>query len=330
MITGLHSSERPEAGVAPPVSSSRVTRRRVGLALAVLAAAGLCVSLVMTERNVGYDGDSAVYLGVAHNIVDGRGPTVPITFYTDRYPPATAAGFHGAVPSTHFTPLYPAVLAGFEVFGLGGASAARVLDGLLLALNMVLFTIVLSRALVRRSWSVSVAGAVVLMVSGSWIVVHTYILSEALFLTWILAGLLLLSRYLVLPSPRGLALLSLCGAAAVLTRWVGVSFAITAATLIGTRAPWSTIARARRAAVVLGATASVGAGWILFGALAGGSLPRVLAYHPPPKVIGTILTLFGRWFIHSRAARRSSPHAVRAGGRPPASGDVHTFDATSA
>lgn len=301
LITRLDSSEEAAAGVALPAPrGERAARWRAGLALAVLAAAACCVSLVMTARNVGYDPDSAVYLGVAHNIVDGRGPTVPITFYTDRYSPATAAAFHGAVPSTHFTPLYPAVLAGFEALGLDGTAAARVLDGLILAFNMVLFTIVLSRALVNRSWWVSAAGAVVLMVSGTWIVVHTYALSEALFLTWILAGLVLIPRYLVLPSPRTLALLSLCGAGAVLTRWVGVSFAITVATLIGLRAAWPAVVRARRAALVLGATATAGAAWALFGALAGGSFPRVLSYHPPAKAAGTILTLLADWFIHPR------------------------------
>ena len=124
--------------------------RVVGLAL--LGAAGVVVTLALTRATVGYGVDSSAYLGVAHNLVTGRGPTVPMTFYTDHYPPARAFGFHGAVPSTHFPPLYPAVLALFESFGMSAAAAVRTSSTLIHALNLVLVALLLSRVLLRRAW----------------------------------------------------------------------------------------------------------------------------------------------------------------------------------
>jgi hypothetical protein len=248
---------------------------------------------------MGYGVDSAVYLGQAHNLVTGRGPTVPMTFYTDHYPPAAAFAFHGAVPSTHFPPLYAALLALVEAVGLSAGAAVRWWSATLHALNLVLVlvAVMLSRVLTRKRWIGAIAGAVVLLTIGTWLSTHAFALSEALFLTWMLAALVILSRYLETSSPRLLSLVALCAAAAVLTRWVGVSVAVTAGALILARRGWPLRARFGRAAIVVGTAAASGCAWALFGRREGGASPRLRAYHPPGRFVGPLLDVVSGWFV---------------------------------
>src|SRR5207302_3393600 len=57
--------------------------------------------------------------------------------------------------------------------------------------------------------------------------------------------------------------------------------------------------RFRRAAAVLGATATAGFAWALFGRIAGGSSPRLLAYHPPQRFLGPLFEVLSAWFVRS-------------------------------
>lgn len=286
-----------DAGLATPARSKPRGRGHF-IGMALLAAGGVAVTLALTHRTVGFGVDSAVYTGVAHNLLTGRGPTVPMTFYTDHYSPTTAFGFHGAVPSTHFPPLYPAVLALLESFGLSVGGAVRVSSAALHGLNLVLVAVVLSRVLTRRPWIGAFAGAALLLTIGTWLSTHTFALSEALFLTWTLVSLLALSRYLATPSPRVLAAVAACASAAVLTRWVGVSVPLTASALVMARGGWTLRQRISRATIVAGAGVGAAYGWTLYGKAAGGSTPRLLAYHPPQHFIGSLLDVVGTWFVH--------------------------------
>jgi hypothetical protein len=269
------------------------------IVLAVLALAGIIVTTVITRPTPGYGVDSAVYLGVAHNLVHGRGPTVPMTFYTDHYSPATAYSFHGAVPSTHFPPLYPAVLALFESMGLSAGAAVRWSSAGLHAVNLGLVALLLAQVLTRRRWLGAFAGAAVLLTIGTWLATHTFAMSEVLLITFLLATLLLLSRYLVAPSPHALAAVAACASGAVLTRWVGGSVAVTATALILLRDGWPARVRFGRAAIVGGSAATSAIAWTLYGRIAGGSTPRVLAYHPPQRFLGAVFETIGAWFISS-------------------------------
>lgn len=294
---------RPGSGGPRPAASTqpRPPSRGRFFALALLAASGAAVTLALTHATVGYGVDSAVYTGVAHNLVAGRGPTAPMTFYTDHYSPMTAFGFHGAVPSTHFPPLYPAFLAAFESAGLSIGGAVRWSNATLHALNLVLVALLLSRVLTRRPWLGAVAGAAVLLTIGTWMSTHTFALSEVLFLTWTLAMLLALSKYLATSSQRLLVAVGACAAAGVLTRWVGVSLALTAGALIMARGGWTLRQRMGRAAVAAGSGAAAAYLWTLYGKFAGGSTPRLLAYHPPRHFIGSLLDVIGTWFLRPAA-----------------------------
>ncbi|MBV8950568.1 MAG: hypothetical protein JOZ99_06820, partial [Actinobacteria bacterium] len=259
----------------------------------VLAILAVAITLALTHETVGYGVDSSAYFGVAHNLVTGRGPTVPMTFYTDHYPPARAFAFHGAVPSTHFPPLYPMMLAGFEAFGLSAAAAARWSSTIVHTLNLVLVGLVLSRVLVRARWIGAFAAAAILLTIDAWLVTHTFAMSEALFITTVLAFLLATSRHLATGSRGALVLAASCAAAAVLTRWVGVSVGVAGAGLILAHRGWVWRMRVARAAVIAGAAATSGLGWALYGRIAGGSSPRLFAYHPPQRFIGPLFDVLG-------------------------------------
>jgi hypothetical protein len=147
----------------------------------------------LTHKTMGYGVDSAVYLGQAHNLVTGRGPTVPMTFYTDHYTRRRIRlSRRGAAH-----PLYAALIALLEAVGLSAGAAVRWWSATLHALNLVLVlvAVMLSRVLTRKRWIGAIAGAVVLLTIGTWLSTHAFALSEALFLTWMLAALVILSRY---------------------------------------------------------------------------------------------------------------------------------------
>src|SRR5437762_326678 len=55
--------------------------------------------------------DSASYEGTAANLRHGHGPTVPFAAVWDELSPSAAAAAHDHVPSSHFPPGYPALLA---------------------------------------------------------------------------------------------------------------------------------------------------------------------------------------------------------------------------
>ncbi len=297
--TAIPPRPPPQASVVPEQRAHPGPDIRRVFGVALLGAAGVVVTLALTHATVGYGVDSSAYLGVAHNLVTGRGPTVPMTFYTDHYPPARAFGFHGAVPSTHFPPLYPAVLALFESFGMSAAAAVRTSSTLIHALNLVLVALLLSRVLLRRAWIGALGGAAVLLTVDAWLITHAFAMSEALFITTLLAFMLAVSRHLVTGSRHTLVLAASLAAAAMLTRWVGLSVGVAGAGLILTRQGWSLRTRLERAAAVMGATATAGFGWALFGRIAGGSSPRLFAYHPPQRFFGPLLDVLSAWFVRS-------------------------------
>lgn len=280
---------RPSGRVAPRVRAAVV-------ACGVVALMAFGVTLALTRSDVGYGVDSSVYLGVAHNLVTGRGPTVPMTFYTDHYPPVRAFGFHGAVPSTHFPPLYPSVLAAFEALGFTATSAARITVALLHAVDAVLVTVILSRVLTRRRWSSAVVGTLVLFTVDTWLVTHSFAMSEPLLVAIVLAWILLVARHLTSGSRTTLAWVAVLAAAAVSTRWVGVSVGVAGAVLVLGRRGWPQRVRVTNAAVVLGAAIGAGGAWSLYGRIAGGSEPRLLAVHAPGDFLGSLLQVVTGWF----------------------------------
>jgi hypothetical protein len=185
---------------------------------------GILLSLVVTRHSVGLDTDSGPYIGAAYNLRHARGLTTPFTFYTSPYGPVQAVGFRSEVPLTHFPPLFPLLLAGLASFRLSISSAARVMNSLLLGINLVLVGGLALRLTKLRSWPVALLAAVLLFGPGSptltsagritWLSLHSSVLSEPLFLIFALTGLLLVHQHVATESRRTLYAAASCCALA--------------------------------------------------------------------------------------------------------------------
>ena len=271
--------------------------RWVHVAIAVIAVV-LC--LVVTRHRVGFDTDSGVYLGTAQNIVDGRGVTTPFPAFTSEYGPRAAAGFRGEMPLTHYPPLYPVLIAGVGVTGIGVEGAARVLGALLLGVNLVLLGLLARRAL--RS-TAAIAMTVALALSGpvsgvdlgpahSWLFQHSLAMSESLFIALALGALLLLERHIATGDRRLLFLAAAFAGLATGTRYVGV--ALVAAGLLVLLPRW------RDAALFALVSAVPTAVWTLTNTLFfGGAAPRSLHLSNPH--LGGIVDVAEGWLGLARA-----------------------------
>ncbi len=112
---------------------SRVTERWIFWGLAAIGAA---LGFLLVRHGVNVTDDSDTYIGVARNLADGRGLTVPFTNVLDVFSPARAAGFHGEVPFVLFGPLLSLVLAPFERINVASVDALRVINPLALGATL--------------------------------------------------------------------------------------------------------------------------------------------------------------------------------------------------
>ena len=128
----------------PPAgdNSDRNKARVLYGTLAVIAAIASGVVLLITKHGASMIPDSAVYIGTARNLAQGRGLTTPFNLLINPYSPAKAAAFDGAVPLTHYPPLFPAVLAVFQRLDIDALDAARWFNALLMGVNVFLAGVV--------------------------------------------------------------------------------------------------------------------------------------------------------------------------------------------
>jgi hypothetical protein len=240
------------------VGSAAVARDRW---LAVGVAAVVCGVVGWAGRDgVGLSPDSLEYLGVARNLLDGHGLTVPFGSVVED-PQAGGA-------MTNFPPLYPLLLA----IGGGGLVWARVLALLLLAVTAGCVTLLVRRHAVSRPAAVGIA---LLLCAPDFVRVHSMAWSEPVLLAAIAAGSLALAEHLARPTRRAtwVALLALA-AAAPMARYAGVAFVVAVVVALGVRRRWRDAGWAAAAGLL------PLAGWLAYGAQAA-STGRVLAWHPP-------------------------------------------------
>jgi hypothetical protein len=268
-------------------------------AILVGIAAVVAVLVITTDGPI-YSADGAAYLGVAQNLRDGRGPTVPFDLVSDLFSPAEVVEFDGAVPSTGFPPLYPALIATVGIVGQTSVDhAARVLGALVAGVNAVLFAAVARRCLRSRSWPLAAAAAALLTANVWWALSQALVLSEALFVVWVFGAALVAPRLLRAPTAATLAGAALLGVAAVLTRHVGLSVPGALALMCLAHPAWPWPARLRRAIAVAAPSVLATAAWSAFGAIAGGegSGAGVPAFHAPPRIVGSSIDLVSAWLF---------------------------------
>ena len=232
------------------------------LMFAVLAAVAL---FAITPWGLGLTPDSMSYMRSARAIAEH--------------------GDFGALP-THWPPLYPLLLAaGSFVYGEIGMGA-RALQGILLALNILLLAMLSWRLLdaPSRAASATVFAFILLLAlqPNLW-VVHLRLWSEPAFLVMCLANLLAMERALRGPAPwRWLAVAALLTGVAVLVRYAGLFLIATnVLAILGLTASSSLRDRLAKSMFVSAGGVVPMLAWVAFNQLRGaGAEVRSLAYHP--------------------------------------------------
>jgi 4-amino-4-deoxy-L-arabinose transferase-like glycosyltransferase len=259
--------------------------RQNSLILLLLALIAVAIVILATKFGIGITPDSTVYIETGRNLLNGRG--------------LIALAPNGELkPMTHYPPLYPSVLALLGLLGLSLETAARLLNAFLFGANVLLVGIAL-RCFSRKSFWLPILGALLTLTAPDIAGIHTFALSEPLFLLLALCSLVTLARFLETRDLSWLIAAASLAALAMMTRYVGVALIITgvAALLLVRNGDW----RSRLgSAMIFGMIACVPLVlWAIRNAtLAGGGTDRQVVFHPPGlKEIVVAFSTISSWLL---------------------------------
>jgi hypothetical protein len=249
-----------------------------------MALLGVGVLLWSTPRGVGVSYDSMFYLTSADSLRQGQGLS-------------WVAGGGELRPLVHYPPLYPLVLAGLGSAGIDDLRAATWLAGLLFGLNIGLVGAILLQA-TRRGW-IAIAGAALALASPVFIDVHLEVMSEPLFLVWLLLALACLWSYWREPRLGVLAVAGVATALAYLTRYVGAAAVATGVLVVAVARQESYRRKLGHLALYTGVALLPIAGWYVRNLiLTGTATNRLLIFHP--VTLSTLRAAAGTlssWFL---------------------------------
>ena len=199
---------------------SRSTRRATLTAVTlwgIIGVAALGLELTATRLGPALHADSAAYIGGARSLAQGRGFS-------------RLSGPTGVKPITAHAPGFALALAGLQRLGLEAIAGARILNALLFGLNCVMAGVATKR--VTSSLWAGILGSLLMLTSPTMIGVHSWALSEPLYIFLALVGLWLLS--VALPSGKTGSLLVSAAALGLgfLTRYVGGTLVATGGLMI--------------------------------------------------------------------------------------------------
>ncbi len=229
---------------------------------------GVLVMLLATRSGIGVYPDSTIYFDAAHNLANGRGLIV-----------ISGTG-NEPMPLTHYPPLYPSLLALIAGIGVSVENAARWLNALLLGANVILVGLSI-RVFARESFFVPIIGAVLILAAPDLLAIHSFALTEPLFIFLTMLGLLCLATYMGSRQRACLLAASVAIALSLLTRYVGVaSFVAGGLALIALNG--RAVRRRLADTILFSAIAGAPLGlWIIRNRLqAGGGTDRHMVFHP--------------------------------------------------
>ena len=184
--------------------------------LVLLIGIGMFMVWYATDWGAGLISDTFQYVASSRSLVAGKGLSIP---YGDRE----------LEPMTKYPPLFSIVLAVFELGGTSGLQSARFLNIFLFGVNILLISISVQK--LTRSYYFSLLAALLFSFSIVLIEVHSWALSEPLYICLGLCTFLALEKYFKELKRIWLILASFLAACVFLTRYVGLSLII-AITLI--------------------------------------------------------------------------------------------------
>jgi 4-amino-4-deoxy-L-arabinose transferase-like glycosyltransferase len=192
---------------------------RIDAFLPVLFLMGIGMFLVWysTAWGAGLISDSFQYTSSARYLASGDGFSLPY-------------GDGQLEPMTKYPPLFPVLLAGFELVGVKALLAARIVNIALMGVNILL--VYLCTQKLARSYAFSLLAALLFSVSFVFVEIHSWALSEPLYICTGLCSILMLHKYFEEEKRSWLIYASVFVSAAFLTRYVGLSLVIAVAIII--------------------------------------------------------------------------------------------------
>jgi 4-amino-4-deoxy-L-arabinose transferase-like glycosyltransferase len=251
--------------------------------LIIFIGTGIFLVWYSTVWGAGLISDSFQYTASARSLVSGNGFSLP---YGDRE----------LQPMTKYPPMFPILLVGFELLGATALQGARILNILLFGLN-ILLVFYSTHKLAHSNWF-ALLGALLFTISFVMVEVHSWALSEPLYISLSLTAILLVQKYFQESKSIWVVLAALVAATAFLTRYVGVSLVLAIGiVLLLNRNTWK---KRIRDLVIFGGIAVLPmALWSLRGYLLTRTLnDRTLAFHPLTikNYVAAIDVVYG-WFF---------------------------------
>jgi 4-amino-4-deoxy-L-arabinose transferase-like glycosyltransferase len=192
--------------------------RRIQLALnhpwvflLIIAGVGMILDLIVIRNGVGASGDAEWYMQGAENILKGYG-----------YGLLVGKEF---IPTSMFPPFYSIFLAGLGLFGITIFHLAGIMNTLLLGTNIILTGWIILK--LTGSIPASIIASTFTLLRFDLFVLHTWAMSEPLYLTLTLFCFLSFYSYQKKGQTRYLVLAGLLAGLSVITRYVGISLAAT-------------------------------------------------------------------------------------------------------
>lgn len=265
------------------------------LILAFFALVGVAVLFYCTRWGIGLGSDSFYYISGANNLQDGLGYSRP-------------SGDGSVRLITHFPPVYSFFITALSLVGLDTMEAARWLNALLFGANIFVIGLTLHRF--SASLWIALAGAFATLSSPVMLSVHSWALSEPLFLLFVLLALWTLGSYLEGRRRLHLLVASAFAALAYLVRYVGSTVIMTGAVVMLLPFGLNWRKRATSLTLFLGTSLLGPCLWLLRNVLVAGSATnRVIGWHPITlQQVGEGLNTFSLWLLPSRV-----PEILRCG-----------------
>ena len=227
--------------------------RRAGLVAGCALAIAAGAFRFTASPGPGLDPDAMSYLGAARALAADGALRIPM---------APWWGDSTTQPLAHFPPGYATVLAAPIALGADARLAARLVQGAAAGISTA--TVMLALWPAVGAWGAAL-GALAMVLSPAYVLVHLSVLSEPLFL-----ALITLALWSFVGRPRAALMHGVIAAAATMVRYAGLSVAGAAAlwALRDTTAPWRD--RLRRAALAVAPSLLALAAWSLTRARAPG------------------------------------------------------------
>jgi len=182
-------------------------------------------------------------------------------------------------PITHYPPLFSLILVFVGMLGIDPLFGARIVNILLLGANIILIGILGWKIFKNRFAGLSLA--LFFAISGAIFRIHSYVISEPLFLFFCLVSFLLLELYFA--NGRKIIWIILLGVIvglAILDRYVGfVLFVVVAAVLFLFEQTWRT--RLTRPGIYVISSVPLPLAWLIYNSMLTGAVAdRGLSWHP--------------------------------------------------